>query len=80
MLAGPSELVVLADDSAKARFVAADLLSQAEHDEDAFVALVTDSPRLAGKVDAELARQKRRLPRKKILAGSLSRSVSYNFV
>jgi histidinol dehydrogenase len=77
MLAGPSELVVLADDTARARFVAADLLSQAEHDEDTFVALVTDSPRLARKVDAELARQKRKLPRKEILAGSLSRSIGF---
>jgi histidinol dehydrogenase len=77
MLAGPSELVVLADDTAKARFVAADLLSQAEHDEDAFVALVTDSPRLAGKVNAEIAKQEKRLPRKAILAASLSRAVGF---
>ena len=77
MLAGPSELVVLADATAKARFVAADLLSQAEHDEDAYVALVTDSPRLAGKVDAELAKQRRRQPRKAILAESLSRAVGF---
>jgi histidinol dehydrogenase len=77
MLAGPSELVVMADDTAKARFVAADILSQAEHDEEAFVALVTDSPRLAGKVDAELARQRGKLPRKKILAESLSRAMGF---
>ena len=43
MLAGPSELVVLADRTANPSYVAADLLSQAEHDEDAFVALVTNS-------------------------------------
>jgi histidinol dehydrogenase len=77
MLAGPSELVVWGDDTASARFVAADLLSQAEHDEDAFVALVTDSLRLGGQVDAELARQRRKLPRKKILAVSLSRAVGF---
>jgi len=77
MLAGPSELVVMADDTAKARFVAADILSQAEHDEDAFVALVTDSPRMAGKVDVELAKQRAKLPRKKILAESLSRAVGF---
>ena len=77
MLAGPSELVVMADDTAKARFVAADILSQAEHDEEAFVALVTDSPRLAGKVDVELARQRGKLPRKKILAESLSRAMGF---
>lgn len=77
MLAGPSELVVMADDTAKARFVAADMLSQAEHDEDAFVALVTDSRRLAGKVDGELARQSAKLPRKKIVAASLSRASGF---
>ncbi len=77
MLAGPSELVVLADGTAQPRFVAADLLSQAEHDEDAFVALVTDSPGLAGRVDADLARQRKSLPRKKILAASLSRAVGF---
>ena len=77
MLAGPSELVVLADDSASARFVAADLLSQAEHDEDAFVALVTGSARLAKRVDAELAKQRKGLPRKKILDESLSRAVGF---
>jgi len=77
MLAGPSELVVLADRSARADFVAADLLSQAEHDEDAFVALVTDSPQLARRVDAELAGQAASLPRKTILAASLSRAVGF---
>ena len=77
MLAGPSELVVLADRSARADFVAADLLSQAEHDEDAFVALVTDSPGLARRVDAELAGQAASLPRQAILAESLSRAVGF---
>jgi histidinol dehydrogenase len=77
MLAGPSELVVLADRTARPGFVAADLLSQAEHDEDAFVALVTDSARLARKVDAELATQRKRLPRQGILAGSLSRAAGF---
>src|SRR5512139_478953 len=71
MLAGPSELAVLADSSAKAAFVAADLLSQAEHDADAFVALVTDDPALAKAVDAEVARQAKLLPRGEILSGSL---------
>jgi len=72
MLAGPSELVVLADASAVPAYVAADLLSQAEHDEDAYVALVTDSETLARKVERELARQARLLPRKEILKASLS--------
>lgn len=74
MLAGPSELVVLADGAANAAYVAADLLSQAEHDEDAYVALVTDSADLSRKVEGELARQARRLPRREILAASLSRA------
>ncbi|MBI5577042.1 MAG: histidinol dehydrogenase [Deltaproteobacteria bacterium] len=74
MLAGPSELAVLADGSAKPSYVAADLLSQAEHDEDAFVALVTDSAALSRKVEAEILRQAGRLPRRKILDASLSRA------
>jgi histidinol dehydrogenase len=74
MLAGPSELVVLADAKAVPAYVAADLLSQAEHDEDAYVALVTDSGALARKVEREISRQARLLPRKAILASSLSRA------
>jgi histidinol dehydrogenase len=77
MLAGPSELVVLADSSANPAFVAADLLSQAEHDEDAFVVLVTDSGALAKAVDAELLRQAGKLPRKEILSGSLDRAAGF---
>jgi histidinol dehydrogenase len=73
MLAGPSELVVLADGHANASFVAADLLSQAEHDEDAYVALVTDSESLPRKVEREISRQSRRLSRREILAASLPR-------
>jgi histidinol dehydrogenase len=74
MLAGPSELVVLADGDANASYVAADLLSQAEHDEDAYVALVTDSAELSRTVERELARQTRLLPRREILSVSLSRA------
>ncbi len=77
MLAGPSELVVLADGSAVPAYAAADLLSQAEHDEDAFVVLVTDSPELAKAVDAEVVRQAAKLPRQEILAGSLARAVGF---
>ncbi len=62
MLAGPSELVVLADASADPRTVAADLLAQAEHDTDALPILVTPSAALADAVDAELARQLAALP------------------
>jgi histidinol dehydrogenase len=77
MLAGPSELVVLADGSANASYVAADLLSQAEHDEDAYVALVTDAAELSRKVERELARQVRLLPRREILSVSLSRAEGF---
>jgi len=77
MLAGPSELVVLADETAKPAYVAADLLSQAEHDEDAYVALVTNSSSLPGKVEKEFSRQIKALSRKKILATSLSRAEGY---
>ncbi len=77
MLAGPSELVVLADGTANPAYVAADMLSQAEHDEDAFVAVVTDSASLSRGVAAELARQAKTLPRKAILAQSLARAVGF---
>lgn len=55
--AGPTEILVLADDSADASYVAADLISQAEHDPLAASVLVTTSPRLADEVDAELDKQ-----------------------
>ena len=54
--AGPTEILVIADASADARLVAADLVSQAEHDELAAAVLVTDSPELAAAVDAEVER------------------------
>lgn len=57
MLAGPSEVLVLADDTADARYVAADLLSQAEHDPEARSILVTTSRSLADKVLVEIERQ-----------------------
>ena len=55
MVAGPSEVLVIADDSANPRYVAADLLSQAEHDPLAAAILVTDSETLAAAVQAEIA-------------------------
>ena len=55
--AGPTEIAILADDSADPSFVAADLVSQAEHDPMAASVLVTDSPELAAAVDAEVQRQ-----------------------
>jgi phosphoribosyl-ATP pyrophosphohydrolase/phosphoribosyl-AMP cyclohydrolase/histidinol dehydrogenase len=62
MLAGPSELVVLADETADPAVIAADLLAQAEHDPDARPILVTTSARVADAVDAELAAQLETLP------------------
>jgi histidinol dehydrogenase len=71
MIAGPSEILIVADDSARADFVAADLLSQAEHDEEAVPVLVTDSGRLAARVLDELTRQAQSLPRKAIIDACL---------
>jgi histidinol dehydrogenase len=72
MIAGPSEVVVLADASANPRFVAADLLAQAEHDEAAQSILITDDAGLAHAVEAEVARQLQSLPRVKIAGASWS--------
>jgi histidinol dehydrogenase len=71
-IAGPSEVVVLADESARADFVAADMLAQSEHGEDASAVLVTTSLELAGRVAAELTRQAATLPRRAIVSRSLS--------
>lgn len=70
-IAGPSEIVVLADDSADPRYIAADMLSQAEHDEMASAVLVTPSQALAEAVAAELERQVATLPRVDIARKSL---------
>jgi histidinol dehydrogenase len=70
MIAGPSEVVVLADSSADPRFVAADLLAQAEHDEAAQSILITDDAGLARAVEAEMERQLESLPRAKIAGAS----------
>ncbi|MEW5681402.1 MAG: histidinol dehydrogenase [Pseudomonadota bacterium] len=74
MPAGPSEVLVLADNSANAAFVAADLLSQAEHGPDSQVILVSDSSDLLAAVQAEVASQLSQLPRKDIAAAALSHS------
>lgn len=71
MIAGPSEILVVADDSANPSFVAADLLSQAEHDRLASAVLVTDSQDLAGKVSEEIERQLSLLPRCEIARASI---------
>lgn len=74
MPAGPSEVLIIADDSAKSAFVAADLLSQAEHGEDSQVILVTTSKNLAEQVLVELKNQIQFLPRKLIAEKSLNNS------
>lgn len=71
-IAGPSEIVVLADDSADPAYVAADLLSQAEHDEMASAILITPSQQLAEAVAAEVERQLSTLPRQEIARSSIN--------
>ncbi len=71
-IAGPTEIVIIADDSARPAFVAADLLAQAEHGEDAAAVLLTTSARLAGEVASEVTRQAADLPRRSIVETSLS--------
>ena len=74
MPAGPSEVLVIADDSARPEFVAADLLAQAEHSEDAQVVLVTTSRELASACIAEVQRQMAVLPRRAITERSIGES------
>lgn len=71
MVAGPSEVLVIADGSANPKFVAADLLSQAEHDKLASAVLLTTSMELAQAVDAEIIRQTGYLSRSEIMECSL---------
>jgi histidinol dehydrogenase len=70
-IAGPSEILVVADDEADPRLVAADLLSQAEHDEAAYPLLVCNSPSMAEAVASELERQLETLPRVAIARASI---------
>ena len=70
-LAGPSEVLVIADHSARADQVAADLLAQAEHDPLASAVLITTSPALAERIDAELVQQLANHPRRDICEASL---------
>lgn len=72
MIAGPSEVAVLADDTAFADEVAADLLSQAEHDPRACSVLVTPSMKLAEAVSTEVSKQLELLPRKEIASRSIA--------
>jgi len=73
MIAGPSEILIIADHSADPVFVASDLLSQAEHDELASSILVTTSREIAEKVDAEIERQLANLARKEIARKAIDR-------
>ena len=70
-IAGPSEILVLADETANPRYVAADLLSQAEHDERASAILITTSQKLAEEVSAEIDQFVAELSRKEIIQKSL---------
>ena len=73
MIAGPSEILIVADQSANPAYVAADLLSQAEHDEEAVPILVTPEEALAREVMVELEKQKKSLSRQRIIEVSLGK-------
>jgi histidinol dehydrogenase len=73
MVAGPSEIVIVSDENTPPPFVAADLISQAEHDEMALAVLVTDSEAFGRKVEKEVERQLSFLKRRKIASASLNR-------
>ncbi len=72
MIAGPSEILVMADETADPKFVAADLMSQAEHDKLASAILITTDPTLPNKVETEIIRQMNYLERKEIIEASLT--------
>lgn len=72
MIAGPSEILIVADESANPKFTAADLMSQAEHDRLASAILITTSEKLADETISELERQMQNLERKDIIAESLA--------
>lgn len=74
MPAGPSEVAVLADETANPTFVASDLLSQAEHGADSQAILITTSETLIDKVAEEVDRQLSELPRKSLAEKSSSRA------
>lgn len=76
MPAGPSEVMVLADDSANPAFIASDLLSQAEHGTDSQVVMVTTSEDLAEEVSREVASQLTTLPRKEIAEQAMANSMA----
>ncbi len=71
MIAGPSEILIIADGKSNPAHVAADMLSQAEHDKNASAILVTDDETLAGAVSLEIYKQLRSLPRREIAEASI---------
>lgn len=71
MIAGPSEILIVADETANPKFLAADLMSQAEHDKMASAVLLTDSERIAARTVEELERQMQALSRRDIIEVSL---------
>lgn len=74
MIAGPSEVLVIAEESANPKYVAADLLSQAEHGKDSLAVLVTSSEKLFDKVQSEIKNQLKSLPRKNLAEASIKNS------
>ncbi len=72
MIAGPSEVLVIADKTANPKYIAADLMAQAEHDKLASAILVTTSEKLVQQVDEELNRQVQNLERREIIESSIS--------
>lgn len=72
MIAGPSEILVVADETAEPKYLAADLMSQAEHDKLASAILITTSEKIADETIAELERQVKELSRREIIEKSLS--------
>lgn len=79
MIAGPSEVLILADESANPQWIAADLLAQAEHDEDAALYLLTTDPSLPPKVEKELALQLATLPKANIASKAIGNN-GYTFL
>jgi histidinol dehydrogenase len=73
-MAGPSEIVIIADETADPVFVAADMLAQAEHDEDALVVTITDRESLAKKIQEEVLKQIEQVPKKAIASKSLEKN------
>lgn len=79
-LAGPSELLVVVDDTADPELVAADLVAQAEHDTDAAVAAVTDDEEIAEAIAREVAQQATEMPREEVIEGALENEASGIFL